>query len=526
MNYKKVLPVIGLVLLFFILSTLDFQKISVIFLNINPLYPFLAFFAIVPLIFLVNIEWQILLKKQKIHVRFFYSLKNIFIGYFYGFVSPGGLGGYTRVLYLKDKSKAPLLKCFSNIVIFNTIEYFSLLLLGVIGALLLISRFPAVFLLTIGMIVVVVILAWFFFGKKRINFFNRIIQSRVFTVMIREKLEESTDFFYEDLPGFRDIFLPFCLSILGWILSFVEMYIIARFLFSIDVPLVYFVLMMAVGDVVASLPVTVYGLGTREAMLIALFSVFNVGREEIVSLSLFWFVVVCLIPSIIGAVVVFFESRERKEFVLDKKLVRKFERYMGKYLWLYRSLAVVVKNNIPSRVVKPFIVDLGTGPGFLSSMLNKIVPSAKVVGIDPSFEMLRCARRKSDASFVRGCSHRLPLKNDSVDVVVSRFSLAYWNDLEKCFKEIYRVLKPDGKVVIEALNRGFPRWRLFLLKTHMFFKLAGFDVIKYHSDAYRMAYTVRSVEGFLTKTGFKITYREGKEKDWKFIVVAQKHFHT
>jgi len=146
MNIKKLLPLIGIVILLFILVFfVDFNKIFAIFSKINPLYTFICFFALAPLILLANIEWQILLRRQKIHVSFWYSIKNFFIGYFYGFITPGALGAYTRSLYLQQESSAPLPKCVSNIIIFNTIDYLALLVLGAIGAVFLSSYFPFLF---------------------------------------------------------------------------------------------------------------------------------------------------------------------------------------------------------------------------------------------------------------------------------------------------------------------------------------------------------------------------------------------
>jgi len=64
--------------------------------------------------------------------------------------------------------------------------------------------------------------------------------------------------------------------------------------------------------------------------------------------------------------------------------------------------------------------------------------------------------------------------------------------------------------------------RLFLIKIHMFFKGAGVDVIRYHIDAYKTAYSVDSIKKLLTSSGFKITYTEGLKEDWKFIFIAKK----
>ena len=55
MKLKKLLPVIGIVIFLAILYTLDFQKIIDIFSRLNPLYSFLSFFIIIPLMFLANI---------------------------------------------------------------------------------------------------------------------------------------------------------------------------------------------------------------------------------------------------------------------------------------------------------------------------------------------------------------------------------------------------------------------------------------------------------------------------------------
>ena len=102
MNYKKIIPLIGFIILIYILLTINLENLFIEISKINLFYLFLSIFSITPIILLSNYQWQILLKKQKIKVTYLYSLKNIFIGYFYGFISPGGYGAYARVLYLKN----------------------------------------------------------------------------------------------------------------------------------------------------------------------------------------------------------------------------------------------------------------------------------------------------------------------------------------------------------------------------------------------------------------------------------------
>ena len=319
MDVKKILPVIGIIILIYLLSTVDLPAVFDIFSRIPLFYAFLCLFSVVPIVISTNIQWQILLKKQKIHVSFPYSLKNIFIGYFYGFITPGGFGAYIKALYLKHESRQPLPKCISNIITFNTLDFLSLLVLGLVGSFFLSSRFPYLFVTIVIVSIIVSSLFLFFLKKDKSKVvFTKIVQSNIFSV-VKDRLEDPIETFYENLPSFKDVLLPFFLSIFGWIVRFSELYLISR-LFDIEVPYISFIFIIAVANVVASLPISIYGLGTREITLISLFSIFAVAPEKIISLSLFWFAVIWLLPSVVGAIITFFESKKLGD-VPSKKMM-------------------------------------------------------------------------------------------------------------------------------------------------------------------------------------------------------------
>ena len=313
MNLKKLLPIIGIIILMYILSTIDVREIINVFSTINPWYALLSFCSIIPIVLFANYQWQLVLKKHSITVGFWYSLKNIFIGYFYGFITPGGLGAYTRVLYLKGESGETLHKCFVNVLMFNPIDYITLLSLGVIGGFVLSSRFPSILpIFSIVFLIMLFLLVVFIRKETGKTLFKKLLQSKIFNPF-KDRLNAHVDALYEDIPTFKDLVFPFFISLVGWIIRFSEFYIISM-LFSINVNYIYFILIIAVADVIASLPISVYGLGTREVTLIGLFSIFSVMPANVISLSLFWFVLVWLFPSIIGAGVTILESRHGKLF--------------------------------------------------------------------------------------------------------------------------------------------------------------------------------------------------------------------
>ena len=99
-------------------------------------------------------------------------------------------------------------------------------------------------------------------------------------------------------------------------------------------------------------------------------------------------------------------------------------------------------------------IDAGCGPGHLAIAASAI-SGFHVDALDSSSEMLACAEKNIRVSgmservkTVHGDVHALPYPDSSVDLVVSRGSVFFWEAPARAFAEIYRVLRPGGRTFI------------------------------------------------------------------------------
>ena len=96
-----------------------------------------------------------------------------------------------------------------------------------------------------------------------------------------------------------------------------------------------------------------------------------------------------------------------------------------------------------------FVLEVGVGSG-----LNlRFYPSTveRVIGIDPSWELLRMARQRVGASMtlinlVEASAEALPILTSSIDTVVMTFTLCSIADPARALSEIHRVLRPGGEL--------------------------------------------------------------------------------
>jgi arsenite methyltransferase len=105
------------------------------------------------------------------------------------------------------------------------------------------------------------------------------------------------------------------------------------------------------------------------------------------------------------------------------------------------------------------VLDLGSGAGidaFLSA--NKVSRSGKVIGIDMTDEMLEKARinarngNYSNVEFRKGdIEKNIPVNDDTIDAVISNCVINLTSDKTSAFKEVYRILRKGGRMVISDL---------------------------------------------------------------------------
>ena len=98
---------------------------------------------------------------------------------------------------------------------------------------------------------------------------------------------------------------------------------------------------------------------------------------------------------------------------------------------------------------------LGSGAGFDSLIAGRLVgPTGHVVGVDMTPEMLKKARDAaaqaglSHVEFRQGYAESLPISDGWADVVISNGVVNLCPDKQAVFQEMYRALKPGGRLQI------------------------------------------------------------------------------
>lgn len=177
-------------------------------------------------------------------------------------------------------------------------------------------------------------------------------------------------------------------------------------------------------------------------------------------------------------------------------------------LWRHRTARTAARFN-PSR-----ILDVATGTGDMAVALARRIPQAAITGTDISEEMMRVARTKvaqlgldGRIEFATGDAEHLAAADGSFDVVTVAFGVRNFEDIDAGLREMRRVLKEGGHLLVLELST--PRNRLFRrlynLYSHRVLPRVG-RMISHDGKAYE--YLPASVDEFPAPAEFARRVRE------------------
>src|SRR3989344_4383360 len=314
---KWAVALMGVVLFIYILSRVDISKVISILSGINPYIFSLALALVFLLIALKAFKWKLILKSIGGKITFTDSLKFYFIGLFISNITPGKVGDFAKALYIRHNTRLPA--GIASVFVDRLMDIGILLFFCAISVSWFIYRYhltiippEAVAVAVLGFLAALAV----FLREKYLKAFLR----PLFHVLVPERHKENvsamfSDFFSAVKSVKRSPVVFVSALVLGvaiWLLGAAVFYLTAISL-SIWQPMhVMFMVypLMALADL---LPISFSGIGTRDAILIFLFSFFSMGAESAVSLSFLVFFSGYALVSFIGFVL-FVSNPIRLEF--------------------------------------------------------------------------------------------------------------------------------------------------------------------------------------------------------------------
>lgn len=170
--------------------------------------------------------------------------------------------------------------------------------------------------------------------------------------------------------------------------------------------------------------------------------------------------------------------------LLRKRLKRHFERVSFEALDTGRK--------------KGRILDLGTSFGLCGMEIAKQNQDFEITSLQESKKFTEISRKFANEDLVRmdwkvGKPEEIPFEDESFDIVISAFDLHSWDEPLKVLKEIDRVLKPRGVVILLDVRKD--RWWFFYLPSLFYtWFIAGYWLFRRVKFAFKSSYKPNEIE--------------------------------
>jgi len=283
----KYIRLLGIVIFVIVLFKVDLGEIFNFFKSIQPIDFILSIIILFIFHISKSMRWQYILARQSIN----YKLLNCYLmysaGLYAGVVTPGRLGDFIKALYLKKDGHSAG-KALASVFLDRILDLFFLFLIAIPSFVWIrnssnknINIFGILVIIAL-IIIVLMLLA----SKRSANFFGKIFL-RFIPSKYKSLFRNNFSDFYSNLKlfSFSNYLIIVLFTIFGWLIYFYLIFFLCKAA-NLNMPFYQVVFFNIVSFIIAFLPISIAGIGTRDVTLIYFFTQMDYSKEAAILFSL------------------------------------------------------------------------------------------------------------------------------------------------------------------------------------------------------------------------------------------------
>ena len=287
----KYLNFIGFLLLAVILWKIDFKQVGHYLKNVNFWYLLLAYPFLILNVSLKSVRWNYLMRSQGVKLPLSRTLYVYFWGYYFGTVTPGRVGEISKAIYFQDKFEN-LGRAFVSVVVDRLydvgIRVALLFILYPLYSSLFEFRFIGFFILLVSIGAGVIILVRMKSIRNIVTKFSRFVIPKKYYQSIMNNISGFVNDTVRMITSIKVVGVSTLITLVCYLFYFILTYSIQKS-FNIDMDFTYNIFCVVITSLAAVIPISISGLGVREAVMIYMFSNIGLGKEAAVLFSLSFF---------------------------------------------------------------------------------------------------------------------------------------------------------------------------------------------------------------------------------------------
>lgn len=276
---------IGLAVFAFILVRINLSETVAILSKANVAYLLLAVVFVAPVLLLEALRWNFILRRLGISYGFGEAFSMFASSLYIGTITPARVGEFVRVGFLKGHSFG---RAFFSVFADRVSDMLFLMLAGYFGMFFFARALEQqIFWFSAAIIGSILLLAVMVVKRD----FVRMVLRAVFTRVVPERLRTDVKAaFYDFYSGFLLIFNVksaasiFLITLASWLVYYSQVFLLAKAL-SIDISFIHLATAMSIAGLLSVLPISISGIGTRDAAFVFFFSLLGIRSEFAVALS-------------------------------------------------------------------------------------------------------------------------------------------------------------------------------------------------------------------------------------------------